>query len=65
MDKHNEFLAMVDALGDDATARQGQRLVGWIVRNLPRDQWGGAAACAISVPGVYTAIRERMAECGV
>lgn len=63
MSKFNEFLAMVDALGDDATERQKQRLVEWIVHNLPRHEWEHAASVCC-LPGVYTIIRQRMAEWG-
>lgn len=65
MKKFNEFKTMVDALGDDATERQGQRLIEWVVENLPRDRWGDAACYAIEIPNFYYYMRERMAECGV
>lgn len=59
-----QFCAMVDALGANATEKQAENLVSWIVENIGMDYWNWAAEYAILVPGVYTDIRMRMAECG-
>ena len=65
MTQLQKFLLMVDAIGDNATQEQVERLLSWTVHNLPRSQWGIAASCAVSVGDFYTDMRERMAECGV
>jgi hypothetical protein len=65
MTQLQKFLLMLDAIGDNATQEQVDRLLSWTVHNLPKDQWGIAAGCAVSVGEFYTDIRERMAECGV
>ena len=65
MTRLQKFLLMVDAIGDNATQDQVERLLSWTIQNLPKDQWGIAANCAVSVGEFYTAVRERMAECGV
>jgi len=65
MTQFQKFLLMVEAIGDNATQEQADRLLSWVVHNLPRSQWGDAAVNAIGIGGIYTDLRERMAECGV
>lgn len=65
MNRFEKFLLMVEALGDKATDEQGDRLLSWVIQNLPRSQWGDAAVNAIGVGDFYTDMRERMGECGV
>jgi hypothetical protein len=65
MNQFQKFLMMVEALGDNASQEQAERLESWVIDNLPRTQWADAAINAISIGDFYTNMRERMAECGV
>ncbi len=56
---------MVDALGDDATESQVQRLIEWVVHNLPKSLWKTAAINMIDVGDAYYLISERCGECRV
>lgn len=65
MDKYNEFLARVDALGDNPTQAQADQLESWMIDNNPRTRWADAAVDAMHVGDLYTNMRMRMAACGV
>ena len=65
MTQFKKFMLMVEAIGENATQEQADRLESWIIDNLPRTQWADAAINAISIGDIYTNMRERMAECGV
>lgn len=64
MTQFQKFLLMVEAIGDNATQEQAERLECWVVNNLARDEWASAAINAVSVGDFYTNMRMRMAECG-
>ncbi len=63
--KFKEFQLMVEALGEDATELQVERLVSWVISNLPRNMWKTAALNAMGVGDAYYLISERCGECRV
>jgi hypothetical protein len=65
MKQIQKFMLMVEALGDNPTQEQAERLESWMIDNIPRAQWADAAINAIHIGDIYTNMRERMAECGV
>jgi len=65
MDQLQKLMLMAEAVGNDATESQAQRLVEWVVDNLPRHQWKTAALNLIGCGDAYYLISERCGECGV
>ena len=65
MKQLEKFMMMVDALGDNPTQEQAERLESWMIHNIPRTQWADTAINAIHIGDIYTNMRERMSECGV
>ena len=65
MNQIQKFMLMVEALGDNPTQEQAERVESWMIDNIPRTQWVDAAINAIHIGDIYTNMRERMAECGV
>lgn len=65
MNQLQKLMLMAEAVGDDATEAQVQRLVEWVVDNLPRHQWKTAALNLMSCGDACYLISERCGECGV
>jgi len=57
--------AKIEALGDEPTERQCQRLAEWVVMNFDRDNWGAASFLCLDhgLSDVYAIMSERRAEC--
>lgn len=65
MNQLQKLQIMRDAIGEDATDAQVQRLVEWVIHNLPRQQWKAAANYLLDCGDAYYLISERCGECGV
>lgn len=65
MNKLQQLMLMAEAIGNGATESQVQRLVEWVVDNLPRHQWKTAALNLMDCGDAYYLISERCGECGV
>lgn len=65
MNQLQKLQIMRDAIGEDATEPQVQRLVEWVIDNLPRQQWKAAANYLLDCGDAYYLISERCGECGV
>ena len=65
MNQLQKLMLMAEAVGNDATEPQVQRLVEWVVDNLPRHQWKTAALNLMDCGDSYYLISERCVECGV
>ena len=65
MNQLQKLMLMAEAVGNDATESQVQRLVEWVVDNLPRHQWKTAALNLMDCGDAYYLISERCGECGV
>lgn len=65
MNQLQKLQIMIDAIGEDATESQVQRLVEWVVANLPKHQWKSAANYLADCGDAYYLISERCGECGV
>lgn len=58
----------VEALGSDATESQCERLVEWVIDNIPFYFWADAAETVLVMDGptsVYSSLRERVGEMGI
>lgn len=65
MIKLQQLMLIAETVGSDATESQVQRLVDWVVDNLPRQQWKTAALNLMGCGDAYYLISERCGECGV
>lgn len=62
------FEERVEAVGSDATQSQCDRLVDWVICNVPQDLWGTAAETVLLMDGpdsVYADLRQRISEMGI
>ena len=65
MNQLQKLMLMAEAVGSDATESQVQRLVEWVVDNMPHQQWKTAALNLMGCGDAYYLISERCGECGV
>lgn len=64
MNWRTELDARVDAIGDEPTELQKQKLQSWIIDNVPIGAWDFAAELT-GVSDLYTDFRMRQAEMGM
>ena len=65
MNEIQKMILMAEVIGKDATEAQVQRLVEWVIDNIPRTQWKTAALNLIDCGDAYYLISGRCGECGV